>query len=411
MSLVSDLYIQAELALASYSNLTAGISDNPYIDALKNGGDGMSDAQASDFASKWTVVDQFNSITGVSATIFQENATGQKYLAIRGTQDPTDYLADYFILNGTPSELNPQYQALKTQVQAWLSNGTLTVGFTVSGHSLGGYLAAGLLADFDSNISHAYLYNAPGNNSTISLIAQALGWSNTPDSSKITSLRADAGISPIADLGSDFSPPTSIAIENQFLDGVSNPPPAMNHSQQVLTDSLALYQVFAQLVPDISVSLIGEIFKKSSNENKLTLEKTLDALRILVLGKSIVDAMPTVEGDRNSFFANLVGLQNSDNFESLIGKVVINPPAANASDARDSFGDFLSLYFLTPFSIYRLTEGAENTLKSIHPELAAAWEADNQLTSEQIANGEANFSDMYLNDRAAMLRWIVKRNS
>lgn len=391
MSEFVKYYIQAELSLAAYATLANGIPNETELIKV-----GMSAKQAEIFSLEWTVVDQFDSITGVSATIFQD-AAGQKYLAIRGTQGLTDYLADYLILNGTPSELNPQYLALKTQVQAWLADGTLTSGFSVSGHSLGGYLAAGLVADFSSNVSHAYLYNAPGNNSTLSQIAQALGLSNTPDSAKITSLRADAGISPIAGLGTNFSTPISIAIEDQFLTGVSNPPLAKNHSQQVLTDSLALYQVFAQLVPTVSVSRIGEILRNSSNKNELTLEKALDALRTLVLGKNIVDAMPTLEGNRDRFFTNLYELQSSDNFESLIGKVIINPPATNANDARDNFGDFLSLYFLTPFSIYRLTEGAENTLKSIHPELAAAWVADNQLTSEQIANGEANYSDQYLN--------------
>lgn len=100
MSTIVEYYKQAELALASYAILEAGILDSASVNALKIAG--MSEAQASDFASKWTVIDQFDSITGVSATVFQENTTGQRYLAIRGTQGLTDYLADYYILNGTP---------------------------------------------------------------------------------------------------------------------------------------------------------------------------------------------------------------------------------------------------------------------------------------------------------------------
>jgi len=38
------------------------------------------------------------------------------------------------------------------------------------------------------------------------------------------------------------------------------------------------------------------------------------------------------------------------------------------------------------------------------------WNDDRNLTAEQITNGEANFSDTYLTDRAALLSWINTRN-
>jgi hypothetical protein len=84
MSTITESYIQAELALAAYSNLTQGISGTPYINALEANGNGMSATQAADFASKWNVVAQYTDpITGVSATVFQEGANGPKYLAVR----------------------------------------------------------------------------------------------------------------------------------------------------------------------------------------------------------------------------------------------------------------------------------------------------------------------------------------
>jgi len=218
MSSTTEYFKNAELALAAYSNLASGMSLADYEAALKDNGKGMAATQAADFATRWTVVGTpYNDVvTGVYAVVFQETATGKKTLAIRGTQGVTDYLSDYFILNGVPSQLNPQYQSLKTKVLAWLGDGTLAPGFTVSGHSLGGYLAAGLVADFAADIDHAYLYNAPVNNSLVTQIMQALGITPTPDAPKITSLRADEGISPIAELGNDFSPPIPIHIENQL---------------------------------------------------------------------------------------------------------------------------------------------------------------------------------------------------
>lgn len=209
MSLIFESYKQAELALAAYSNLTSNMTNAAYKLALRDGGKGMSEAQATAFAGKYTVVTQFNHFTGASATVFQEIATGKRYLAIRGTQGITDFIDDYFILNTTPSQLNPQYLALKAQMQVWLADPAILQGqsFTVTGHSLGGYLAAGLSADFAANISHAYLYNSPGNNSLISTVLQNMGILASSDPAKITNLRADAGISPISALGNAFSTP------------------------------------------------------------------------------------------------------------------------------------------------------------------------------------------------------------
>lgn len=175
MNNIITYFEQAELALAAYSTFAPGMTLADYKNALIDAGKGLSTTQAADFAATWSVVTQYtDSLTGASATVFQEVATGKKYLAIRGTQGLTDYFADYLILNGTPSQLNTQYLLLKAKVSQWLGDGTLTAGFTVTGHSLGGYLAAGLVADFGTSISQAYLYNAPGNNSLISQVMQAM---------------------------------------------------------------------------------------------------------------------------------------------------------------------------------------------------------------------------------------------
>lgn len=136
---------QAELALAAYYNLAPDMTRAAYEAALRGDGDGMSAAQASAFAAKWNVVDQYSDITsGASATVFQAVSGGPKYLAIRGTDFGLDFVVDYFIFNGVPSLLNPQYQSLKIQVQAWLADPDVLQGqtFTAAGHSLGGYLAA-----------------------------------------------------------------------------------------------------------------------------------------------------------------------------------------------------------------------------------------------------------------------------
>lgn len=382
MTTITEYLAEAELALAAYANLTSGSYTNALQDA------GMTSVQANLFASTYTVVDQFSDpLTGVSATVFQRGTT--KYLAIRGTQGVTDYLADYIILNGTPSSLNPQYVVLKAKVTAWLNDPNILKGqtFTVTGHSLGGYLAAGLLADFSANISHAYLYNAPGNNSLTSQIMQAMGIEPTPDASKITSLRADAGISPIAGLGNDFSKPIPIVIENQ-LAGVSNPPLALNHSQQVLTDALAVYDLFARVDPTVSVATITSIIKAASNRTGNTLEAALSAL-----GWVYFKTYPTGETSRDAFYTNLYDLQGV--IGSNHGKVVSLTGQSRAQIATLAKTDIAyrhALEWLNPFVVT----------------------GNDALYTDQNADGhlDANrFSDLYLQDRAAMLTWKMQFDS
>jgi hypothetical protein len=67
---------------------------------------------------------------------------GARHLAIRGTESLGDINANYILALGFPSYLNPQFIQLRTQVQSWITDGVLTGGFDIAGHSLGGGLAA-----------------------------------------------------------------------------------------------------------------------------------------------------------------------------------------------------------------------------------------------------------------------------
>lgn len=154
---------QAELALASYAqNL---ISGDPSEFELKKAE--LSANQARTFAETYHVVAQHTDATGLSATIFATDTTGETFLAIRGTEEGNlrDLLTD--LINITwlgDTTLQPQYISLKFKVAEWIESGVLPSNFTVTGHSLGGFLAAGLVAEsvFADHISHAYLFNAPG---------------------------------------------------------------------------------------------------------------------------------------------------------------------------------------------------------------------------------------------------------
>ena len=110
MSTIQNLFEQGQLAEATYTSFfdNAGnliTSDSAVISALQT--EGMSLAQATEFATHWRVVDQYNSGTqssgpvltwsgtGFSATLFEsKDNSGQYTFAIRGSKDIDDFKAD-----------------------------------------------------------------------------------------------------------------------------------------------------------------------------------------------------------------------------------------------------------------------------------------------------------------------------
>lgn len=191
------------------------------------------------------------------------------FLAVRGTEltDIRDFATGVFdIMLFGSTQLHPQFNSLKAKVTEWLENGTLSPTFTVTGHSMGGFLATGLVndPDFASNVSHAYLYNTPGLGGflgpSINTVLGWIGFAEAYDQSKISNIEAATGSKPITGLGFDVVPPIDIIIEDQMASDISKPPGALNHSQQVLTDTLAIHSVYSQLAPGSSQEQLNKLF-------------------------------------------------------------------------------------------------------------------------------------------------------
>ncbi len=102
MSTITEYYQQAGLAFAAYADLYSDISENDYKKALIEDAK-MTDTQADAFIEKYSVVDQYADASGVSATVFEDNETGKRFLAIRGTDGAGDINADYILAAGFPS--------------------------------------------------------------------------------------------------------------------------------------------------------------------------------------------------------------------------------------------------------------------------------------------------------------------
>jgi Ca2+-binding RTX toxin-like protein len=415
MEKLAEFFKQAEFSLAAYANLSPGeASQVALIQA------GMATTQAQRFSSQWRVVDQhnhtqvfptyddggnitgyFTSSNGLSATVFEDALLpGVRHLAIRGTNDLADLVTDLVDIAafGTP-ERQAQYASLKTKVRQWINDGTLPSSFTVTGHSLGGFLAGALLVDFPGNVEHAYLYNAPGiggaRASAELALRKVMGRSIDPtlNLSAVSNLKAEAGVSPIAGLGVQLGIPIRIAIEDQFLSDISNPPAARNHSQRALVDSLAIYSAFGTLDPALSIDQIGEIFRSAGNRNGRTLEDALDTIRAIFL-----EASPaTFTEDREHLYARFYDLLGSPEYSVRTGQVSVvslteTTKSALVSLAEEDVAYRYSLKQLAPFSVLGDS--------SLYDRLNASVELG--LHNPQTGAG---LTQEYLADRASMLVW------
>ncbi|MCK6413895.1 MAG: hypothetical protein L6Q55_15945 [Azonexus sp.] len=393
MSDISTYFDQGTFALAAYSNLWNGMNPAAYEAALRQDGNGMSPTQAARFAQAWRVIDQFTDLqTGLSATVFQGIAGGPKFLAVRGT-DPhlNDLFADGLLALGIPSKLNPQFTALRAQVEAWRANGTLGNSFSVAGHSLGGYLAAALKEAFPGQVTDAYMFNAPGVGGVVgsvaNLFSSAFGLTGTA-SANVWNLRGSEGASVITGLGSQLSEPIRIQIEAATGLGFAN------HSIVRMTDALAIHALYAELFPGLNLGQIGGLVDASGARIADTLEGALDALRRLLLG----GATPLTQADdRDALYANLQTLRGNAAYQNLKGAaatLLTGLPAGQIAtlaraDTADGIAVRYALQALNPFAVTAAGYAIHNT--------GGALDLYNDAT------GNGALSDQYLTDRANLL--------
>lgn len=112
------------------------------------------------------------------------------------------------------------------------------MGYSVTGHSLGGFLASNLTLEYSTDMTHTFIYNAPGigriagDQEPIEALAEALSPGHsviTPDVLQISNIIA--GGDWISSTGEYVTPPDSI-----FVEGTN---PGSAHKMAPLTDSLA----------------------------------------------------------------------------------------------------------------------------------------------------------------------------
>jgi Ca2+-binding RTX toxin-like protein len=390
-TLINTYFLNAQLSMAAYANLRIDMTPTEYKDALK--GAGFTEALATDFVQNYSILSVspsslFN-LNGFSATLFQNNSTGEKVLAIRGTNLFTfgDVITDLTL--GLLGDVSGQYNSLKDYYDSLTSSGMIlsTDTLTVTGHSLGGFLAEAFTVDHPLNVSHTYTYNAPGVGGVVIDLLQAIGViGSTIPTDLITNVIAQ-GPSFIASTGSQVGTAQNIFIETSpFL--------IPNHFIGRLVDSLALYDVFATIDPTLSTDTITSILQEVSNTPFDSLEKGLDAFRKLFL-----DAPGnTKPADREAYYTNLLDLKtNVPAGDYRVLDLTGLAAGTLTGFAHGSLAYRYALVELNPFVVI----GADYTSHNTRGELDRFDEA----------TGLGTLTDDYLADRAQFLAQKLALNS
>lgn len=307
MGSTSQAYFQnAQLSMAAYAELTLEMNVNrsDYIDALKAAG--FAEALATQFAATYSIVSVSPpNLNGFSAVLFQKNdGSNDRFLAIRGTNDPFDAftdLVDIGLLGST--DIQAQYTALEAFYTQLKDELKLTPAHTLSvtGHSLGGFLAQTFTADH-ADVASTYTYNAPGIGGSVLQVLELLGV--TPATLSFPNITNVVGQGPslISGFGTYLGTVERVFIEGSLLD------PIHNHRITTITDALAMYDLFAKVDPNVSFSNATNILNATSATAANSLEGGLDALRQVFQGPTVTT---TPVGDRDAYYTNLIALRNS----------------------------------------------------------------------------------------------------
>lgn len=425
---------------------------------------------------------QPNTASGFSATLFQGNAgsgdfAGQYVLAIRGTEEPgldlayadggdivldglaVDQIIDLYNYTQKLTHAGTYQAAKLTRVTVpatslpedyakahgllflkgynggdgagvyrvdteTRTDGTdlLPAGVAVhiTGHSLGGHLAAAFSRLFPSLTLDATMINGAGFADGFSLISssfnvanlfQALDGSSSFDANKITNYIGTAAMDFVSQdwFISLEQPGATQHVTTESFSRTNT----VGHGAGQMTNTLAIMSLLGQLdqTGTLTVPEINGLMDKAANQSDETFERLVNDLSRIFDIPIITDvnANSTTVG-REALFTNIIAIQNSDLFKALVGKVKIVASPASATEAREDFSAFLSLFYLTPFTLKANNAEANNLLLGIHQSLGNHWTDDYNLSDAAKQNGQTYFSDKWLADRAQFLQVIIEGN-
>lgn len=288
---------------------------------------------------------------------------------------------------------------------------------SATGHSLGGHLAAAFTRLFPETGADALAVNGAGfaTNSNVDKLFALLGGGSAFDASKLVSVYGSAGPQIVAQ---DWYLQQQGGHEEIYTES-AGPSTAFGHGKEQMTDSLALYSLFATLAPTLNTSgspgiqTISGILETSSNVADRSLENALDALRKLF---DPATSSATATDDRENYYLKLKSLQDTlksssynsgtaelpqyhFQIESLTARTVndlilaaTNPDPTNTSAIANRY----ALASLNPFAVI----GADYSLHNQNGEL------DLYVPH----TGEGAITETWIRDRAEFLVEVLQYN-
>lgn len=418
MATISDVSRFAQLSQAAYADFIT-FSDQAVKDALTGQETaGFAQAQAEDFTTNYRVLAyQPNDTHGFSATIFQSKTNPTEIvLAIRGTEFPSVDVTGADADIATFGAARDQIISLYTWFQDLLSSGDpslsplLTNKVTVTGHSLGGHLALAFSRLFPDKVNGVYTYNAPGFKQTAdvdSFFNQVAGHPTTFPVTTVPITNVNAANGPELISGRHILPgpqQMNIFVEDQGVIRLD----AGNHSSLLLSDSLALYDLFGRVDQTQDVAIVTAILETVSATRDRSFEAALDALRKIFQGPGIVStpiSSPLDENGasvaRNTYYGNLIQLRDTPalngnyHIDSLVGM----PDSAVFSQAKAATPDGQAYRYalkeLNPFVVRGMN------YQTLHNQ-------DGALDLYDANTGQGTWTLVALSDRAELLTEKLK---
>jgi hypothetical protein len=400
MNNLAQLNTNAELAFAAYSNLKIG--DNNEADFRTNDNRDMPLALATSLATRYRVISILNDpLSGAYAAVFEDKATGARTLAIRGTSQLTDVLADAHLLVGIPAQLNLQYQALAGKAAQWRAAGLINAATALTGHSLGGYLATALKSSDPGGYGETYTYNAPGLGTVLGSMAQFFKttFGLNALAGGVYDIRAAQGLSFIAGLGEHWGAPVPVEIEPAAGAGLAN------HSIGRLSQALALHATFDRLQPGLGLGNISQLIAGTGQAARRQ-EEALDTLRTVFMGPTSNDSTKTPTDDREAFYKNLDELQKSALYKAAVSQVQIKATASDFASSAQAANDTALAYRyalreLLALGVVGATDAQNAALYGSHKSSLSLYDPK---------TGQGELTEAWLQDRAAMLWALVRYN-
>lgn len=302
---------------------------------------------------------------------------------------------------------------------------------TVTGHSMGGHLAALAARLFPGLVSEAYTYNAPGFDP---LSSSLIGIPPEQLTDEFVALFGDFLVTPPATSFStvtihgaeseDIAPGDDVSIVTGFFTGtassneVSIATEKNSHGIGQLVDSLGLQALLASMNGDLSLADMTVLYRAASNEIPNTQETLLGALHKLFLGEvgalsqveAGTDLLKTSDGEFSARVTNTQRLVEVEEAVKATSGLLLNNLASNTSatyvsvagqDDAEGLSVRYALRELNPFGVVGAdytSHNAEGTLDLYDPatgqgQITGAWIADratllvklNAIRTEDIA--------------------------